>query len=310
MNLRHAVTVLLLAGLPLLAPAAGAAKATPPPASPAEARTQMGAALAHALFLLEMDTAAWAATDVAKPVLQKMAKKIQRKADTAAYIQWKEGEAWRVLFFSVEDGEFRALVDILLETPLTRQSQGTLQEYKVGKGPLLQGQPLVMARALLTAHARFQREFEIYPRPAFNVYLEALPDESFRVTYVPADLVNEQTITGPNVEITVAKGGESAAGIRVLNHVFAELPTGTAKAPPGGHRVYWTEPLPSSADLLRLLLHPELGTVTALSPYARFRAKAGAIPTFLPWTVLLGGPDPDDEPWPTAPPAQPAEPAP
>lgn len=258
----------------------------------------MGAALNHALFLLEMDTAAWAGTDLAEPALEKMHKKLKRKVDSAAYIQWKEGETWRILFFSRDGDEYRALVEVLLETPLTRQSKGSVKEHPVGKGTLLQGETLAMAKALLTGHARFQKEFEIYPKPVFNAYIEAIPDGTFRLTYVPADLVNEETTVSPNIEISVAKGGEASTECRVLTAAYLKLPTGAGKAPAGGHTVYWSEPLPTSADLLRLLLHPELGTVTALSPYARFRAKAGVVPTFLPWMVPLGGPNPDDEPWP------------
>jgi len=295
MNLRLATTGLILALATATTPHAAAADKTPPPGSLSEARVQMEKALNHAMNLLEMDTAAWAATDACAPVLQKMQSKLKRKADAGGYIQWKEGEAWRVLFFAREDGEYRALVSVLLETPLSRQSKGKVDEYPVGKGPVLEGQALAMARALLVAHERFAKETNIPPKPLFNAYLEPQSDGTFLVTYTPADQTEGVTLVGPSAEVTVGSGGTTAAGFRLINSVFDVLSTGAGAAPPGGWKIFWSEPLPSSADLLRLLLHPELGTVTGISPYGRFRAKAGAVPTFLPWMVPLGGPDPDKE---------------
>lgn len=270
-----------------------AQQAGPSPAT----RAAMEASLNTALHLLEMDTAAWAATDQAAPTLEKIGKKVQKKAEQGGYVQWKDGDVWHVLFFYATADARYPLAEVALAPPLTRQSRGELKEFKPGKTPALDGRADVLVRASLVAKKKFEYMIGAPSKPFFNQYLFSDEQGLFRAFFVPGDLSNYKTLLGPDAEILIDPESITVRGARQFHKKMQiiALKAGAGGISEGEKDLYLEEPLPGPTDFLKLLLHPEIGSVTAVTPQGRFRMRAGRLPSFLPWLVPGGGRDPGED---------------
>lgn len=283
-------------------------KPTPAPAG------GMEASLALAAKLFEMDTAAWAASDQAQPVLEKLGKKIKSIDDVDfGYVQWKDGALWHVLFFLGKKGDVPSpLVDVALPPPLTRRSRGTLTEYPDKGTPPLSGEALLLARATIVSRGHVEKALGIRSKPFFNQYVLRDSGGAFRAVFVPSDQENGQTRLGPDYDLILDAAGEKVVEERRYHKYTQLLKIGAAagQATLSQPQVLClSTPQPEIPDFLCLLLHPELSPISATALTGRYRMKSGEVPAFLPyWIQATPGasppPDEDGPPPPASPPAK------